>query len=449
MPTQFIYITLAIVLAVLFQPLRRLAEKLTDKFFYRDRYDSQVVLNKLAHILTSEQMVESLLNLSLREICQNLKVHFGQFLILNETGNLDMQIHYGALQKTLNASDLSKLGQKLLIADQLSPEDPQLKLIQLHKVSLLVPLKFRKRLIGYLVLGSKLSGSLYSHQDLQLLEVIVPELAVALNNAEEYAQIAEFNISLKQKIHAATAKLQNAYKDLQVLDKSKDEFLSIASHQLRTPLAAIEGYLSMMANGDIGNLSDKQQEFTDNALERTNHMARLVSQLLDISAFNAKDVASSKQLIDLNMLVETEIKGLKNLAQQKGIKLVYNAPKQALPLLELNENRTRQVIMNMIDNAIFYTNKGSVTVALVSNHGKIRYTVKDTGIGVPADEKRKIFTKFFRATNARKVRPDGTGIGLYLASSVLQAEGGNIIFESKENEGSTFGFEVTMPEFNK
>jgi signal transduction histidine kinase len=112
--------------------------------------------------------------------------------------------------------------------------------------------------------------------------------------------------------------------------------------------------------------------------------------------------------------------------------------------VELDEGKTRQVIMNFIDNALYYTPKGDVTVTLDRAKDKVRLEVKDTGIGVPKEAREKLFTKFFRAGNAQMVRPDGTGLGLYLAKRVIEDQGGTIIFESVEGKGSTFGFELPI-----
>lgn len=445
MSNQVIYILLAIILAFFFQPIRRQIEKLTDRYIFRDRYNSQTVLSKLAHILTSEQLQDRLLNAFLRQIFQSIKVTFGCFVILDEAGRVYQTVHVGRLPaKFLESFDFGSLGSTLIITDKLDSKSRKWELLDRYRVGLAVPLKFHERSFGYLILGHKRSGSTYSTQDLQLLEVITPELAVAINNAEAYAQIEDFNASLRQKIQDATAKLRNANRDLRGLDKAKDEFLSIASHQLRTPLAAIEAYLSMMEHGDVGKMTAEQQKFTSGALERSHHMARLISELLDLSSFSKGKVALNLRPVDLEALVTKEVEGLVSLAEAKGLKLTFTPPTAPLPQLNLDEAKTRQIVTNMIDNAIFYTEVGSVNVALVKDDHKLRFVVTDTGIGVPEAEKAKVFSRFFRASNARLVRPDGTGIGMYLASSVLKQEGGTIVFESKQNQGSVFGFELPI-----
>jgi len=115
------------------------------------------------------------------------------------------------------------------------------------------------------------------------------------------------------------------------------------------------------------------------------------------------------------------------------------------PILELDEGKMRQVIMNYADNAIYYSKEGTaIEVALVVEGNRCRFTVKDKGIGVPVDETAQLFTKFYRATNARRQRPDGTGVGLFLAKKVINAHGGDVIFESEEGKGSTFGFSLPI-----
>jgi signal transduction histidine kinase len=126
--------------------------------------------------------------------------------------------------------------------------------------------------------------------------------------------------------------------------------------------------------------------------------------------------------------------------------LIFEPPPKDMPLVELDEGKTRQVVMNFIDNAIYYTKQGEVRVKLELDRSKdvIRFTVKDTGIGVPPEAQSKLFSKFFRAGNAQAVRPDGTGLGLYLAKRVVEDQSGTIIFTSVPGKGSTFGFELPM-----
>jgi signal transduction histidine kinase len=141
-------------------------------------------------------------------------------------------------------------------------------------------------------------------------------------------------------------------------------------------------------------------------------------------------------------MIADEVRQLQNHAVAKGLKLVFERPDHALPPAEIDDGKTRQVVMNFIDNAIYYTQKGEVRVLLQQTGNHVRLEVHDTGIGVPLDARKKLFSKFYRADNAQIVRPDGTGLGLYLAKRVVEDQGGTIIFSSVEGKGSTFGFEL-------
>ncbi len=444
MQQQLIYITLAVVLALTFQPLRRLFEKTTDRIFFRDRYDTQTTLNRVGQILTSERLLDKLTLNIVNEICQNLRLLSGRFIVL-EDGKIVNSSAFGPLSTTpIDLTELYKLGEQLVVADKLDSNDPKLKILKFHNTAAWVPLLVRKQWVGFLLLGDKRSGSIYSRQDLNLLQAVAPGLAIATSNAQAYAQIAQFNVTLQQEVQQATHSLRVANENLKALDKTKDEFLSIASHQLRTPLATIEGYLSMMDHGDVGQISLEQKHFLKSAAEATGRMSRIVTEILDISTVSAGRFLVRQAPEDLEALVEHEVKGLKSIAELKGLQLHYTKPVKPLPLVELDKGKLQQIITNFIDNAIHYTPEGSIDIALEESASAVRFTVTDTGIGVPEAEQAKLFDKFFRGSNARQVRPDGTGLGLYLADQVIKAHHGSLISKSHAGQGSTFGFEIPL-----
>jgi signal transduction histidine kinase len=432
---------LALVLAFSFQPLRRFFEHITDRVFFRDRYDSQVVLNNFSKILVSELDLSRILKKSVAEICENLHIQFGQLIVYNNERVYRIE-HYGPLPKRLMvAPELSKLNYAMLVADELEGGERK-SLLDQHGIRISMALRTREEFVGYLLLGDKLSGGVYSSQDIELLEIISKQLAVAILNAKAYAQIQEFNLTLQARIDHATGRLRVANRHLKELDRAKDEFISMASHQLRTPLTTIKGYLSMMLEGDAGKLTAPQKEFVGYAFGSSERMVNLISDLLNVSRLSAGRFLIQTKPTDMVQMVADEVRQLETHASGKGIKLVFEPPASALPPAQIDENKTRQVIMNFIDNAIYYTQKGEVRVVLDQNPERVRLEVRDSGIGVPEDAKRKLFSKFFRADNAQTVRPDGTGLGLYLAKRVVEDQGGTIIFSSVEGKGSTFGFEL-------
>ncbi len=295
------------------------------------------------------------------------------------------------------------------------------------------PLVSREKVIGVMILGVRIAKADMTAYQNNLLDRLAGVVAIAIDNSMLYS-----------KTQVVTARLKEANRHLKDLDKAKDEFISMASHQLRTPLTTIKGYLSMMLEGDAGKITPTQKQFVGYAFEGADRMVNLIADLLNVSRLSAGRFMIESRDSDLGKIVEDEVRQLQSHAVAKNLKLVYNPPKKALPMLPLDDNKTRQVIMNFIDNAIYYTKDGSITVDAEKVGKVVRVTVRDTGIGVPPDAKRKLFSKFYRAENAQTMRPDGTGLGLYLAKRVIEDQGGTIIFESVEGKGSTFGFELPI-----
>jgi signal transduction histidine kinase len=192
--------------------------------------------------------------------------------------------------------------------------------------------------------------------------------------------------------------------------------------------------------GDTGSIKKQQKDMIALAFESANNMVDLIADLLNVSRLQSGKFVIENKPTDLVDMVEKEVKRLAEAAASKKITLSFDKPKD-FPMLSLDETKIRQVVMNFIDNALYYTpSEGSVSVKLDSTSHSILFTVTDTGVGVPKDVQHHLFTKFYRADNARKMRPDGTGLGLFMAKKVVIAQGGALIFKSEEGKGSTFGF---------
>jgi signal transduction histidine kinase len=295
------------------------------------------------------------------------------------------------------------------------------------------PLQVRGEVIGVMVVGSPQSAGQLGFYQKSLLERLTMAVGVAIDSTLLYTQAQE-----------AAARLRAANRHLKELDRAKDEFISMASHQLRTPLTTIKGYLSMMLDGDAGRVSKSQREFLESAFHGSQRMVGLIADLLNVSRMSAGKFVIEQHPADLDQMVADEVKQLQDRATAKRLKLTYRPPAAGLPLVRLDEAKTRQVVMNFIDNALYYTKSGQVVVSLVRQDDGVEFRVQDTGIGVPRASRARLFGKFFRAANARRLRPDGTGLGLFLAKQVVEEQGGRIIFESVEGQGSVFGFSLPL-----
>lgn len=447
---QTFYALLAVLLAFTFQPIRRFFQKITDKIFYRDKYDAQELINSVGRILTAEIRLSVLTKEVTKVIEDQMRVNKVDIVVVN-----DKNIYYQArvLRKDsseLELKDLQELGKPLLVADDMTSGDRK-DIMDKYGLRVSITLRTSEEFVGYLLLGEKLSGDIYNEQDLAVLRIIANELAVAVQNAKAYTEIQQFNKTLQAKVVAATRKLRKANEDLKELDQAKDEFISMASHQLRTPLTTAKGYVSMILEGDFGKIQPAMKEPLEQALDSSNRMAGLVSDLLNVSRMEAGRFFIDPTDVDLNSEVPAEVVQLKTLAESKSVKLIYDKPAKPVPMMKLDLDKTRQVIMNLADNAVHYSappNGGGVVHVSLAHEGQdVVFKVVDNGIGVPEAQQKKLFKKFFRAGNAQNTRPDGTGLGLYLVKRVVEDQGGELIFESKEGKGSTFGFR--MPVKNK
>lgn len=288
-------------------------------------------------------------------------------------------------------------------------------------------LRASSKLTGFMVVG--MADSLPHLDDIELIERLSEPTGIALYNR----LLLEENQTVLEQLKQSNDKLQE-------IDAAKDEFISMASHQLRTPLTSMKGYVSMVLDGEAGPISNPQRSMLQQAFNSSQRMVYLISDLLNVSRIRTGKFVITNKVTDLSLVVDSEVSQLSEVANSRIIKLIYNKPVN-FPLVMLDETKIRQVIMNFLDNALYYTRKGGrITVELNTTDKNIEYTVTDTGLGIPKADQPQLFTKFYRATNARKMRPDGTGLGLYMARKIIVAQGGAIIFNSIEGEGSTFGF---------
>jgi two-component system, NtrC family, sensor histidine kinase KinB len=227
---------------------------------------------------------------------------------------------------------------------------------------------------------------------------------------------------------------------LKEVDRMKTEFVSVVSHQLRTPLTAVKLFTEMLLKGDAGKTTTQQKEYLSDIFQSTERMVRLVNDLLNITRIESGRLSITPQLTSVENLIEEVLAEIKPLADMKKIKLKFLSPAEALPKIPLDKNLFRQVVHNLIVNALRYTNaeKGRVVISAAREKGDILIGVEDNGIGIPAKDQANVFNKFFRAGNAAKAATEGTGLGLYVVKMIVEFSNGKIWFKSAENKGTTF-----------
>lgn len=423
--------------ALFFARLRRFFDRTTNRIFYQDAYDPQALFDHLNRILISTLDLDKLLKQTSSLIADNLKADHCSIELLQDGKTRDPQLSIAMHELAKNFRG------RVIVTDYLDDHEKLKSSLLRKNVAVAVRLSQHTKSddsLGYLTLGVKRSGNIYTEQDVQVLDTIAKELIIAIQNAMRFEEIKHFNITLQQKIDEATRQLRRTNEKLKALDETKDDFISMASHQLRTPLTSVKGYISMVLEGDTGKIKPKQREMLGQAFFSSQRMVYLIADLLNVSRLKTGKFVIEPIPVNLADVVEQELSQLDETAAAHEIKLTYDKPKK-FPDLMLDETKTRQVIMNFVDNAIYYTPAGGhINVKLIESPTTVELRVEDNGIGVPASEKPHLFTKFYRAGNARKARPDGTGLGLFMAKKVIVAQGGSIVFQSQEGKGSTFGF---------
>ena len=249
----------------------------------------------------------------------------------------------------------------------------------------------------------------------------------------------------EQLLEEKMGELEEASREVVKLEEEKSRFLrflSIAAHDLKAPLTAIQGFLWVMLGGYAGELADKQRNMLERSSRRINELLNLISDLLDIPRIETGQIVPEMKEISLRQVIRNCLEGQRDLAKEKGIKIKVEIPEK-ISKIRGSSPRLQQVITNLIDNAITYTPEGTVTLRVEEKNNEIQVEVIDTGIGIPPEDMPQLFEDFFRASN---VEAKGTGLGLSISKRIVEAHGGKIWCESpcpESNQGSKFTF--TLP----
>lgn len=296
----------------------------------------------------------------------------------------------------------------------------------------------------------------------------LPELAVfpALKGMADFLgeeikslQRAEFKPREDLILEVTTVPLARGDKNIGVLiilhdvtreksvEKMKSDFVSLAAHQLRTPLSAIKWTLKMLLDEDLGKITEEQRAVVGKTYQSNERMIELINDLLDVTRIEEGRYLYKPQLAQIGDIIKLVVNSVRGKARGKNIGLEFQKPLKPLPRVRVDTEKLQLAIQNIVDNAIRYTDAGgNVTISVKYATREIEILVRDNGIGIPEDQQKRIFSKFFRGANAQKVDTEGSGLGLYIAKNIIEAHGGKIWFESKEGAGTAFHLTIPIRE---
>ncbi len=300
-----------------------------------------------------------------------------------------------------------------------------------------VPLKSKDQALGVMNLAWEPDRK-FSEREIEFFSSVGNEIGIAVDNA-----------LLFEDVQKTKDKLQRLNRKLEEASQIKSEFLANTSHELRTPLNSIIGFLGLALDGYCAN-REEEKEFLRNAQQSAKHLLAIINDVLDLAKIEAGRMELELGEVDLKMLLE-EVRSLAEVqAQQKKLKLKFQCPDDPSPRVYADSGKLRQVLVNLVGNAIKFTDRGSVTVKSVvrGEKGNVLIQVQDTGVGVPTEMKDRLFEKFRQVDGSSTRRHGGTGLGLTITKNLVEMMGGVISLESEgEDEGTTVSF--TVPVFRE
>jgi signal transduction histidine kinase len=263
---------------------------------------------------------------------------------------------------------------------------------------------------------------------------------------EKYQVLAIRLIAIEKKLREIAERERILRESAEKLSQAKTEFIAITSHQLRTPLTVIKGYLSMISEGDYGEISPKLKEIIEKVLQSTKRIIKLVNTILNISKIEAGEMEMNWQRVDLREIPREIIEEIKIKTKEKNLDLEFDEPKEKIENL-VDKEKIREVILNLLDNAIKYTQKGKIIVRLkrIKEKNVDQISIKDEGEGMTKKELEKIFKRFSRGIAGMKFWTEGAGLGLFISKSFVEMHDGRIWAESEgKGKGSTFYIELPI-----
>ena len=442
----------AIIITLGFIPFKNFLEKVIDKFFFRSRYDFRTATRDITKTFSKIEDLDKLLEEFLKKLVSYLKVPKAEIILLLEKDHFISRLSIGVGEQNdlvlpkNNAlvQHFEKHPDEILERDYLvylTPREEHRKeeLLKLHKeldkfgYALAVPITVKRVVIGILFLGEKISKDIFSSQDIQLLEIVGKHAGPIIESARLFEQTQQLN------------------KELLTANQAKSHFITIVSHQFRTPLSAIRMNAELLED----NLKKRflsavdETESVQIIQERAIFMVNMLENVFDGMAIDAHKVSVDKKPAVIWEIFDNVKKEISREIEKKRINFILDKSPELLQEIDIDIPKITKVVKILLENAASYNKEGGiieVKMNKVTDEEKrfIQCSVKDEGIGVPPEDANKIFEKFYRSPNAMNLVPNGTGLGLFIAKNFVELHGGKLWVASQPGQGSTFYF--TLPE---
>lgn len=417
---------LALIVAISFRSLHLFISKITDKLFFRGRYNAQKILSDLTHAITSNIDFNKLSDKLLKTIIDEMRVSKAGLLLI-ENDKVSMIRDIGFLnEQDLKNADFNKFikskknsNYRFFTMGELEDEESK-NFFRKYNIEVIFPIKALEKYVAILVLGDKLSGLPYSSQDLNLLDVFASESGIAIDNAKLYS-------------------------NLEKALKSKSELISVVSHQLRTPVSGIKWGLESLKQGGSSR-SEKTKVLNTSYLKTIFLEQQLDDILIALDIYDQK-VSIKKEECDLKEIFENIISDFAEPIVENKIKITYAISGDSV-YVNADKLKLKKVLKTLIKNAVLYSEKGgevivSSQIEKDGNKEKILITVSDKGAGMTKEELDHIFEEFFRSERIKKKLPDGLGLGMFIAKAFIEAHGGRIwAYSGGENMGADVHIEL-------
>lgn len=420
-------VLVATIAALTFQPLRARVQKFTDRLLFKGQYDSDALLQRLTRSMVETIDLERLAKSMLATLTDEMRIGKGAFLILEKHRVVEV-LGAGYSMEDFRGTPLDELvhanatKEKNAIAFEEVSDERARDVLRALGIALLIPIRVHGEEVAVLALGTKRAGDLYSAKDLSLLTIFASESGIAIQNAK-------------------------LYRDLKKSDEMKSQFISVVSHQMRTPISAIRWNLELLRQKELA--PEKRREFLANAYHNSLYIAAQLDDVLTALAIQNEQLIIQKAACDAHAFSMDALSGFEHQIRDKHleVKLELGSGGRAL---YCDAKKIQKVIQVLVYNAITYT-PANGTITIHSEERAILgvkhfvLSVTDTGIGLTDEEKSRMFDKFFRGEQARLIAPDGMGLGMFIADTFVKEHGGQFFVESGgRGKGATFTFALPI-----